>query len=96
MENEGGGPSLSTVFRRKERKGRKGVGPSRPLPHRLSFVVRRPSSNVHEVTGLFQWFRRNLLRRGYGGQEERKGRKEMENQRLLTPIIFPEKPLLLV
>ena len=33
MENEGGGPSLSTVFRR------------------------------------------NLLRRGYGGQEERKGRK---------------------
>ena len=44
LENEGGGPSLSTVFRRKERKGR----------------------------------------------------KEMENQRLLTPIIFPEKPLLLV
>ncbi len=44
----------------------------------------------------FQWFRRNLLRRGYGGQEERKGRKEMENQRLLTPIIFPEKPSLLV
>ena len=29
-------------------------------------------------------------------RKERKGRKEMENQRLLTPIIFPEKPLLLV
>ena len=28
---------------------------SRPLPLRLSFVVCRPSSNVHEVTGLFQW-----------------------------------------
>jgi hypothetical protein len=41
-------------------------------------------------------FSRNLLRRGYGGQEERKGRKEIENQRLLTPIIFPEKPSLLV
>ena len=27
---------------------------SRPLPLRLSFVVCRPSSNVHEVTGLFQ------------------------------------------
>ena len=29
-------------------------------------------------------------------RKECKGRKEMENQRLLTPIIFPEKPLLLV
>ena len=29
-------------------------------------------------------------------RKERKERKEMENQRLLTPIIFPEKPLLLV
>ena len=43
----------------------------------------------------FQRFRRNLLRRGYGGQEGRKGRKEMENQRLRLTI-FPEKPLLLV
>jgi hypothetical protein len=38
---------------------------------------------------LFQWFSRKE-------RKERKDRKEMENQRLLTPIIFPEKPLLLV
>ena len=37
--------SALMCFSRKERKDRKGVGASRPLPHRLSFVVRRPSSN---------------------------------------------------
>ena len=32
------------------RKDRKGVGASRPLPHRLSFVVRRPSSRVLHIS----------------------------------------------
>ena len=30
---------------------------------------------IKEVVALFNFFSRNLLRRGYGGQEERKDRK---------------------
>jgi len=52
----------------------------------LLFSPASPVLPAEFHTGFSMVFRR----------KERKVRKEMENQRLLTPIIFPEKPLLLV
>ncbi len=61
-----GGPDGFAAGASRAQATRRLPAASRPLPLRLSFVVCRPSSNVHEVTGLFQWFSRK-------GRKERKG-----------------------
>ena len=67
------------------------------FPEGFRFQLSKEENDVL-ISQIVTSKRNSLWRSSFNGfsRKERKGRKEMENQRLLTPIIFPEKPLLLV